>query len=1054
VSCITYYVLRITFYVLRFKLDTLIGLLLFLAGFYAYTYTLAPTVLEGDAALFQYTPYVLGVTYPTGYPLYILLGKLWLTIFPVGEIAWRMNLFSALCSAAALPLIYGAARRLFTPAPTPPETEKASRAYDTLPMMKIQGAKAHFDAPLGHLRPHSLGEARWVALAGVLIFATIPTFWRWSTEAKIYALNILLFSGALYTLMRALETKANPTPAQPATPLYPQTLSERLQQTPLIWPALLIGLQLGVHSTTVLLLPGLLLFAWLNLRPYLFTRKRFWGHSLLLVGPGLLYFYIPLRAEWLINRYGRFEAIGRGLLADFYHSGLAGFVRYFTAADFTGGVATNWGQVPAQFFTVYIPLLLDDLTTIGVGLGLTGSLALAISQPRRFWPLFLLYALPIPFVLTYGQGEQSAFLLPSFLVFSLFAAYALVVINRLLATLSASVLDIRYQVSSIKDQGSSVTFYVLRFTFYILRLAPLLLIPTLFLPQIQHNLTWLTRKWTRAIYDEWADALNHPLEPGAGMLAHWGDLTSFWYMQQVEERRPDLRGVYPPDEMTVLDWYARGNDALYISGPLQGWAAGIEERYQLIPWGRLVRIAPRRLDPRQLLPHLAYPTKATFGDKLRLLGFDYPPMAPGGQPYPVTLTWQTLAELPEQTTISLRLTTQDGAILTQLDERLRSGWFPRETLPAGQHVLSYALVPIPLGALPGEYRLQLVAYESASRPWTLPDGTIALDLGSVTIAPAPATAEPDLRKFKSPPAHDFNGEIELAGYTYTVSRVGQGKGFGLMLLWRAITKPADNYTLVAEALDADGHVLRAVERLPVAGRAPTGSWQPGQLIRDQVDLVAPASAPPGETALQVRLSWRRADGASLPLRRWWLLLGNSLTLDWLEVTEKENRLFTPPAIQYQLEANLENKARLLGYQTPLPAVPGAPNQFELKLAECIHAEAEGCQLKLLFYWQGVSEMEIPYDIFFHLVDAGGQIVAQQDGAPGRRGKEPTTGWLPGEVVAHPVELLLPPDLPPGQYSMHLGMYLPPTGPRLRLLDETGKPASDFVAVGVVEVRHK
>ena len=95
--------------------DPLIGLILFLIGLYAYTATLAPTVLEGDAALYEYTPYVLGVTYPTGYPLYILLGKLWLTLFPFGELAWRMNLFSALCSAAALPLLYGATRRLLAP---------------------------------------------------------------------------------------------------------------------------------------------------------------------------------------------------------------------------------------------------------------------------------------------------------------------------------------------------------------------------------------------------------------------------------------------------------------------------------------------------------------------------------------------------------------------------------------------------------------------------------------------------------------------------------------------------------------------------------------------------------------------------------------------------------------------------------------------------------------------------------------------------------------------------------------------------------------------------
>ena len=54
------------------------------------------------------------------------------------------------------------------------------------------------------------------------------------------------------------------------------------------------------------------------------------------------------------------------------------------------------------------------------------------------------------------------------------------------------------------------------------------------------------------------------------------------------------------------------------------------------------------------------------------------------------------------------------------------------------------------------------------------------------------------------PGYDFNGEIELADYEYTVTRVGQGKGFGVKLLWQAQTKPADNYTLLAELVDSSG----------------------------------------------------------------------------------------------------------------------------------------------------------------------------------------------------------------------------------------------------------
>lgn len=992
--------------------DRFISICLFLAGFYAYTATLAPTVLEGDAALFQYTPDVLGVTYPTGYPLYILLGKLWLTLFPFGEMAWRMNLFSALCSAAALPLIYGLARRLLVPSIFAAQSERGEAGESLL------------------LTPYSL-LPRITALAAVLTFATLPTFWRWSTETKIYALNILLFSGVLYTLSLAYSQR------QVSSSKY-QALSSSSNVAPFTLSALLLGLQIAVHSTTVLLVPGLLLFAWLNCRPYLVNKKSIISYLLFLILPGLLYLYIPFRAEGLIARYGRDEAIMHGLLADFYHSGPAGWIRYFTAADFTGGVVTNWGLVPQQFLIVYLPLLRDEFTLLGIGLGMVGGLGLALRWPRLFWPLFLIYAAPIPFVLTYGQGEQSAFLLPSFLIFSVFVGNSFILVAQSLAAFYALELKAPYE----------------RFTLYALRFLPLLLflvlIPTLFLPQIRYNVNWLEAKWDRSIYEEWADALAHPLTPGAAVLAHWGDLTSFWYMQHAEGRRPDLRGLYPPTEEIVASYLSQGGD-LYIAGPLQGWAAGIEDRYQLLPWGRLVRIAPQEADPHSLLPLLPHPSQAVFEGKLRLLGADFAPQAVDGQPYGVTLTWQTLAELPPETTISLRLS-QGSVIAAQSDDALLSGWFPRRDLPPGQSVLSYVPIPIPLGTLPGQYRLQLVAYISYKHPWPLADGSTLLDLGPVELTVPPTGTELDSAPLNPTPGYDFNGEIELADYEYTVTRVGQGKGFGVKLLWQAQTKPADNYTLLAELVDASGNVLRSAKHPPVSGRTATSSWQPGQFVRDQVDLVLPASAPVGPQALRVRLSWLRPDGSKLKVRWLRLPMGESLNLNWLEVTEKEGRIFETPEVQHPVEANLDNKVKLLGYNISLPQQPNLPSGPRWSRQQCA-ATPEACPVHLDFYWQGLSEMEQLYFVFLHLVDGQGQIAAQQDKGPGLRGKEPTTSWLPGEIIADPVDLILPPDLAPGQYTLRLGMYLPsiPDGPRLPVLDQTGQPAGDFVEIGTIEV---
>ncbi len=77
-----------------------------------YTRTLAPGVIGGDAGELQFVPYILGLAHSTGYPLYCLLGKLWITLLPLGSVAWKMNLLSAVFGALTAVVIYAAVRDL------------------------------------------------------------------------------------------------------------------------------------------------------------------------------------------------------------------------------------------------------------------------------------------------------------------------------------------------------------------------------------------------------------------------------------------------------------------------------------------------------------------------------------------------------------------------------------------------------------------------------------------------------------------------------------------------------------------------------------------------------------------------------------------------------------------------------------------------------------------------------------------------------------------------------------------------------------------------------
>ncbi|MDD5779410.1 MAG: hypothetical protein PHU95_08175, partial [Candidatus Thermoplasmatota archaeon] len=87
--------------------------------------------------------------------------------------------------------------------------------------------------------------------------------------------------------------------------------------------------------------------------------------------------------------------------------------------------------------------------------------------------------------------------------------------------------------------------------------------------------------------------------------------------------------------------------------------------------------------------------------------------------------------------------------------------------------------------------------------------------------------------------------------------------------------------------------------------------------------------------------------------------------------------------------------------------------------------APGSTLAVTLVWHAVETPAANYDVFVHLLDAAGNILAQDDGPPGD-GRLPTLGWLPGEYLADSHVLPLPTNLPAGEYRLAVGFYDPVT----------------------------
>jgi hypothetical protein len=100
----------------------------------------------------------------------------------------------------------------------------------------------------------------------------------------------------------------------------------------------------------------------------------------------------------------------------------------------------------------------------------------------------------------------------------------------------------------------------------------------------------------------------------------------------------------------------------------------------------------------------------------------------------------------------------------------------------------------------------------------------------------------------------------------------------------------------------------------------------------------------------------------------------------------------------------------------------------------------GDTLPLTLYWKAKYELEINYQVFVHILDARGHLVAQSDRL--NPGEFPTRRWPLDKYVRDRHEIQLPADLPPGSYTVSTGMWVQSEGWRLPLFNEAEQQIGD------------
>lgn len=109
----------------------------------------------------------------------------------------------------------------------------------------------------------------------------------------------------------------------------------------------------------------------------------------------------------------------------------------------------------------------------------------------------------------------------------------------------------------------------------------------------------------------------------------------------------------------------------------------------------------------------------------------------------------------------------------------------------------------------------------------------------------------------------------------------------------------------------------------------------------------------------------------------------------------------------------------------------------------VRVEPDRSAVKLGLYWQAVRTPDFNYSAFAHLLDADGQVIAEQDHAPGEQEGYPPVAWQPEDIVVDEHILALPPGGNPAGYRFRVGLYNWETGQQLPAVS-AGEPAGTFV----------
>ncbi len=390
-------------------------------------------------------------------------------------------------------------------------------------------------------------------------------------------------------------------------------------------------------------------------------------------------------------------------------------------------------------------------------------------------------------------------------------------------------------------------------------------------------------------------------------------------------------------------------------------------------------------------PTPQFPLDADFGDVASVVGYDVIDHDPGW--LHVISYWRRNRPdpgYPGYYIATLVLEDEQGYRYASATQPLATWSYLPSAWPPGEMVRVRIDVPLPPDLPPRTYRAWLSLWDTEAQSYLpVTRATSPARARRVQLADLPLTkAQLSNASLAIPYALErtFAGGLRLLGYDLNQTKALPGDSLMLALWWQAnrdaqqALAPPDTVQVRLRA--PDGQVVYNDER-PLLDMYPPTRWSPGEINRAAYLLTLPVELDGGSYTLEVGVAGE------------WVKLAD------INIALPPRRFDLPPDIRPE-DAQFGGLARLAGYRLEPEALsPGQP-------------------LTVTLYWRVEGSTRESYHVTVQLM-VNGEKIAQHDGLPAG-GTRPTTSWLPGEVIADVHPIVVPTDLPQGQYAILVAIY--------------------------------